>query len=404
LSFKIDCLTNSYQCLFGGRKSLKSEKEVAVSKDVYARLAEHLDDLPAGLPETESGVELRILRQLFTPEEAELATHINLIEEDATVIAHRAKIPVETAVRLLERMERKGLIYARRKPGELPRYQALGYIVGIYEFQVNKMTPELVRNFQEYESTWFDLDVWRNSPQLRTVPVNESIDVDLDVLPYEKAIQLIEAQERFAIAPCVCHQEQEILGNECDHIEERCLSFGHIADFYLHNGMGRESSRVEVFQILEQADQEGLVIQPANARDALFICVCCDCCSVIRNLKRHPQPASVVSSPFFAELEVKICEECGTCETRCQMEAILFDDISPRLDRERCIGCGLCVTTCPTGALQLVRKPVSERAPIPKSIPDANIQLGKVRGKLNNAHLVKMLVKSKVDRIVSAMK
>ena len=38
--------------------------------DVYTRLREHLDRLPAGFPATESGVELRILKRLFTPDEA----------------------------------------------------------------------------------------------------------------------------------------------------------------------------------------------------------------------------------------------------------------------------------------------------------------------------------------------
>jgi electron transport complex protein RnfB len=41
--------------------------------DVYKKLAKHLDNLPAGYPSTESGVELRILKRLFTPEEAEIA-------------------------------------------------------------------------------------------------------------------------------------------------------------------------------------------------------------------------------------------------------------------------------------------------------------------------------------------
>ncbi len=39
-----------------------------MSLDIYRKLAQHLDDLPAGFPSTESGVELRILRRLFTPE------------------------------------------------------------------------------------------------------------------------------------------------------------------------------------------------------------------------------------------------------------------------------------------------------------------------------------------------
>jgi len=44
-----------------------------MAADVYERLAKHLDNLPAGFPRTESGAELRILRRLFTPEDAELA-------------------------------------------------------------------------------------------------------------------------------------------------------------------------------------------------------------------------------------------------------------------------------------------------------------------------------------------
>ena len=40
--------------------------------DVYQRLAKKLDELPNGFPATESGVELKILRKIFTQEEAEM--------------------------------------------------------------------------------------------------------------------------------------------------------------------------------------------------------------------------------------------------------------------------------------------------------------------------------------------
>jgi MinD superfamily P-loop ATPase len=165
--------------------------------------------------------------------------------------------------------------------------------------------------------------------------------------------------------------------------------------------MGRKINKQEVLQILEQADRVGLVIQPANAREASFICVCCSCCGVLRNLKRHPQPASVVSSPFHAALDVEICDGCGTCETRCQMEAIWLDNGNAALNLDRCIGCGLGVTTCPSEALHLERKPLAEQDYIPKDIVDTTIRLGKARGKLSNADLVKMMVKSKVDRLLT---
>ena len=46
---------------------------VNVSSDVYRRLQEHFDGFPLRFPATESGVEIRLLKHLFTPEEAEIA-------------------------------------------------------------------------------------------------------------------------------------------------------------------------------------------------------------------------------------------------------------------------------------------------------------------------------------------
>ena len=48
-------------------------------EDVYKRLAAHLDDLPAGFPPTESGVEIRILKKLFAEDEAELALLLSVL-------------------------------------------------------------------------------------------------------------------------------------------------------------------------------------------------------------------------------------------------------------------------------------------------------------------------------------
>lgn len=53
---------------------------------IYRELQEHLDKMPIGFPPTESGVELRILRYLFSPEEAEIATMLNFMPESLKVI------------------------------------------------------------------------------------------------------------------------------------------------------------------------------------------------------------------------------------------------------------------------------------------------------------------------------
>ena len=41
-----------------------------MTDEVYSRVAKALDALPEGFPATESGVEIRILKKIFTPEEA----------------------------------------------------------------------------------------------------------------------------------------------------------------------------------------------------------------------------------------------------------------------------------------------------------------------------------------------
>ena len=156
----------------------------------------------------------------------------------------------------------------------------------------------------------------------------------------------------------------------------------------------------EALEILHRAEEAGLVLQPANAKDPLFICACCGCCcGVLRSVKRHPKPASVVSSPFAASLDVETCAGCGTCTDRCQMEAVSLDDGKAALDLDRCIGCGLCVTTCPTHSLSLVRKPESQQPHVPKDIVGTYIKMGRARGRMGIGELIGMQVKSTLDRL-----
>ena len=48
-----------------------------MSVDVYERLADALDALPHGFPRTESGVEMRLMKMAFTPEEVSLAARLS---------------------------------------------------------------------------------------------------------------------------------------------------------------------------------------------------------------------------------------------------------------------------------------------------------------------------------------
>ena len=376
-----------------------------MARDIYARLAQHLDNLPGGFPRAESGVEIRILRRLFTRDDAELAVHLTLIPEEPRVVAHRAKIPIEEAARRLNEMHEKGLIFKMQRDGKAPRYQAQQFVVGFWEAQVNRLDRGLVEDFEDYLPTLVDLEFWRKAPQLRTIPVGKSISTQTEVMAYERAEELVRSQQTFAVANCICRQELRVLGEGCDKPLESCLSFGVTAEHIVRTGRGRGISQEEALAILHRAEGAGLVLQPGNAKEALFICTCCGCCcGVLRSVKRHPKPASVVSSPFVATLNADTCEGCGACETRCQMEAVHVDDGKATLDPDRCIGCGLCVTTCPTDSLSLVRKPEAQQPYVPKDIVDNYIKMGQVRGKMGIGKLISMRVKSKLDRLLALSK
>jgi ferredoxin len=375
-------------------------QEVMMAVDVYQQLARHLDQLPAGFPPTDSGVELRLLRHLFSPEEAAFAIHLTLIPEEARVVARRAGIRVKEAARRLEAMARKGLVFRIEATSGRPVYMAAQYAIGIWEFQVNRLTPALVRDMAAYIPSLKDT-AWKR-PQLRTIPIGQSLHHELVVLPHEKAEALIDHHEKFAVNPCICRRERRLVGEGCGKPEDVCLTFGIVAEFMVRNGCGRASDKQEVLEIIRCADESGLVLQPGNAREVLYLCCCCGCCcAALRTIKRLPTPTDWVTSPFLVAFNRETCEGCGVCLERCPMEAIRQVDGQITVDSDRCIGCGLCVSTCPSGSLSLKRQPENYSARIPKDTMASLYALGRARGKLNIGRLLRMQVKSKVDRVLA---
>ena len=326
--------------------------------EVYRRLAEHLDRLPDGFAPSEGGAEIHLLRRLFTPEEAELAVHLTLNREEAGAIATRAHLPEEEARERLEEMARKGLIFSAEADDGKVLYQAAPFVIGIYEFQVNRLSDGFLQDLGNYWGTVKEREEPETISQMRTIPINESIDTRLEVLPYENVHALVEAHEKFAVAPCICRSRAKKLGRGCDAPIDTCLIFGEFADYYVRTGRGKLISKEEAKELLVKADEANLVLNPTNSMLVSAICCCCGCCcGILRSLKHASKPSEAVASSFIAEYDDSKCISCLRCTERCQMEAITVDEGSVRLNQDRCIGCGLCVSTCPTGALRLVRKP-----------------------------------------------
>jgi len=378
-----------------------SSRFYAMPEEIYQKLAKHLDNLPGGFPPSNTGVEFRILKRLFTPEEAEFALYLTLIPEESRVVARRAKVSTQEASQRCETMAQKGLIYRIDAQGAQPMYMASQYAIGIWEFHVNDLDEGLAKDMEEYMPFLFK-EAWKK-PQLRTIPVNKSLSGELKVMTYENAEELVRHVGKSVVAPCICRRELRLLGKGCDKPEETCLVFDKGAEYYQRNGLGREIGQQEVLDILKSAEEAGLVLQPSNAKEIINICCCCgDCCGVLRSLKSYPKPASLASTSFFAVINTETCEGCGACEDRCQMEAAQLKDEKASVDIDSCIGCGLCVSTCPTDSMTLARKPEYDQPDVPRDLIKASIELGRARGKLNLGNLLMMQVKSKVDRLLAS--
>ncbi len=334
-----------------------------MSDEVYTRLREFLDNMPGGFPATESGVEIKILKKLFTPEQAEIAMQLKPLPEPVSTIAERLGMDGSKAAEKLESMAKEGLIY-RARIGEKPHYMAIQFIPGIYEFHLNSIDRELAELFEEYFPHLGVIWATTKTKQLRVVPVGSAIDAVPAVATYNRIRDLVKGQELISVAPCICRKEQGLLDNECKRPHELCFQFGFAAQYYIENGLGRQISIDEAMKLLDLAEESALVLSPTNAQEIMSICCCCGCCcGILRGLKMLPRPADQVQSSFQSRINPDLCNACGTCLERCQIDAIKEGEEVMEVDLARCIGCGLCVPACPEEAITLGEKPNVDTPP-----------------------------------------
>ncbi len=340
------------------------------SETLYRRLQQHLDRMPVAFPPAPSGVEIRILERLFTPEEAEIALELSAIPEPADTIHRRfgSRLALQELRPKLERMAAKGIILSFPVAGEM-RFGKMIFAIGMYERQLKTLTPEFERDARQYFDEAFGRAFHTGkTPQLRVVPVNKRIAVDRGVTTYDRIRAHVEASPGpFGTIRCICRHGHDLTDEPCRQtkLRDNCLMIGPAAHWAAESGNGQAVTRERMLDLLDQADRDGLVLQPENTKAPMFVCCCCGCCcGVLRSAKRLPQPAGFFSSNFYAVADADACQSCGVCETRCRMEAIASPEGKAVVDRSRCIGCALCLTTCPSGALRL------EAVDRPKEPPD----------------------------------
>jgi Na+-translocating ferredoxin:NAD+ oxidoreductase subunit B len=333
------------------------------SEVLYRRLQQHLDRMPVPFPATQSGVEIRILKHLFTPEEALIALELSAIPEPAATIHKRlkTKMALEGLTRALDSMDDKGTILRLPVPGG-PLYSKLAFAIGMYERQLKHLTPEFERDARQYMEEKFGEAAFykKGINQVRVVPVNRSITPERGVATHDDLRSFVESSPGpFAKMACICRHGRDLVGEKCKQtdLRDNCLTIGNAAQWTVNYGVAQFVTKEEMLQLLEAADKEGLVLQPENTQSTNFVCCCCGCCcGVLTTAKRFPRPADGFTCDFYAAVDLDACQSCGACEVRCQMDAISTVEGKVHVDRGRCIGCGLCLTTCPSGALRLEKK------------------------------------------------
>ncbi len=328
--------------------------------DPYRALQQHLDALPIAFPATPSGVELRLLRRLFTPEEAQVALALSAVPETAEKLCTR--LPGRTAAEvapILDRLVEKGAIFGRAPRRTAKRYSLAPLAIGMYEGQVDRITKELQEDFEAYVAEGFGAALLAPATkQMRTVPLHARFVPERVVGRYDDARALIaDGSGPFAARNCVCRQGRELLGEPCRRTSARrvCVMIGSTARRAAESGEARAMTKEETLALLDEAERDGLVLQPSNSQDPVFLCLCCGCCcGVLRAAKQFPNPAEHLHANYLAAVDRARCSECDTCRTRCPMDALTSFEGATAVVRERCIGCGACVPTCPEDAIRLV--------------------------------------------------
>ncbi len=119
--------------------------------DAYELLATALDRLPNGFPRTKSGVELRNLKRVFSPQEAAIASNMTGALESAATIAGKTNLPEKEVAETLADMLKRRIIWGMQSRREgVWKYRLAPYIVGFWEAQVENIDRDYAEMCEQY--------------------------------------------------------------------------------------------------------------------------------------------------------------------------------------------------------------------------------------------------------------
>ena len=347
-----------------------------VGNDIYTRLGKKIDRLETRV--TQNAVLYSILKELYTPEEAEIVVNMPYGLQTKKRIAAVTGYEESRLEKSLERLCAKGLVMDLFLQGEY-YYSISPLVIGIFEFAMMRRGKgvdhkELAKLFSRYLLSEDGLSFanygrGQKLARMRALPHEEVIEASdyVEVLDYEKATAIIEQNDKFSIGYCSCRHEKLHLGEKkCEVPLDSCTSYGIAADYMVRNNLAREASRSEMLENLARSKEFGLVLLGDNTkRKASFMCNCCSCCcNALGSMRKFDYSHMVVSSTFVPAFSDEKCAGCGLCAKRCPVNAIRMVALGhpdpkkkkrPHVDESICLGCGVCALKCKTQSIRLIK-------------------------------------------------
>jgi ferredoxin len=330
---------------------------------------EHIRKLAARMGKADSQAMQRILVCAMTDEEARFLLGLPA-SHDELAARHGLSEP-EIEAKLLD-LARRGLVMPSRKLMRFP------YPETLHDNLLSSAPQYIPSEMNQHWTALYEDEGWAQElgnahaaseiPARRTIPIQNSVPPEVELLPHENLAEIIEAhQEQITLRNCSCR----VRTRSCIHPMEVCLRFGEGAEYDLARGSGRRISADEALSVALEAGCSGLLPTVANRSriEALdFICFCCGCCcQVIDSASRVGAiERSLAPSRFLTKIDIERCNGCGKCPKFCstgavEMEEMIgFDEPIAVIDPAKCVGCGVCVPRCPeAGAMWMepVRRP-----------------------------------------------
>jgi electron transport complex protein RnfB len=324
--------------------------------NAYVVLAKRLDEMPQGYPATEDGIELKLLEYLFSVEEAALASKLRVALESSSEVSQRIGFEPAQTYKLLKGMAKRGLITCGKTDNGLG-FGLMPFVVGIYEMQAGKIDKEFATIFEEYYQRSFHQALSMQPSVHRVIPVQEAIQADMAIEPYESVSHILNQASSWGVLDCICRKQKALIGDPCEHPLDVCMVFSQVPQAFDNSSTISALTHEQATETLHRAAVAGLVHSVSNNQKGIwYVCNCCTCsCGVLRGLAEMGIANVIARSGFVNTVDEDMCMGCQDCLDACQFNALSFDNVA-RVDVRRCVGCGVCVLVCPEDAMKLVAR------------------------------------------------